>query len=82
DDIDYAAMPRRQEPGAEKYACHETCGSAITLYKAGNHCDNDAFLFAYEYCLSCTSPDDQDIRKHYGTMLSKAGEECGYVVVP
>ncbi|KAF8469934.1 hypothetical protein BDZ91DRAFT_623931, partial [Kalaharituber pfeilii] len=78
DEMDNAAMLRRQEPGTEKYACHEMCGSAIALYEAGNHCDEDAFLVAYEYCLLCAGPGDQDIWSYYGTTLRRAGKECGF----
>ena len=73
----FSALLKRQEPGTPSYDCHDNCGTAITVSKAGgDFCTDEVFLYDYNNCLQCSGPDNFDIWKYYGRSLGKAAETC------
>ncbi|KAL1595649.1 hypothetical protein SLS60_009338 [Paraconiothyrium brasiliense] len=73
----FAALLKRQAPGSPEYACHDNCGTAITVSKAGgDYCTEEVFLYDYKNCLQCAGPDNVDIWKYYGGSLSTAAGKC------
>ncbi|PVI05622.1 hypothetical protein DM02DRAFT_610604 [Periconia macrospinosa] len=79
----FASLLKRQEPGSPAYNCHDNCGSAITLSKAGGDvCKNEAFTTNYKNCLQCSGPDNFNIWRMYGNTLSKVGQGCGLSTTP
>ncbi|KAI9859808.1 MAG: hypothetical protein M1813_006525 [Trichoglossum hirsutum] len=81
----YLALQERQQLGTPLYACHENCGKSITLSKSAGgtkFCTDEAFISAYNACLSCAGPENLDIWKIYGTSVSAAGKACGFATEP
>ncbi|KAF2441072.1 hypothetical protein P171DRAFT_475517 [Karstenula rhodostoma CBS 690.94] len=73
----FATLLKRQAPGSPAYACHDNCGTAITVAKAGgDYCTDEVFLYDYKNCLQCAGPDNVDIWKYYGRSLATAAGEC------
>ncbi|KAJ4347476.1 hypothetical protein N0V95_005397 [Ascochyta clinopodiicola] len=82
EDAYLASLLKRQEPGTPAYNCHDNCGSAITLSRTSNPCDNAAFVADYNNCLKCSGPDNYNIWRYYGNTLSTAGASCGFDTEP
>ncbi|KZM20959.1 hypothetical protein ST47_g7891 [Ascochyta rabiei] len=82
EDVSFASLLKRQEPGTPAYNCHDNCGSAITLSRTTNPCDNPAFVADYNNCLKCSGPDNYNIWRYYGGTLSTAGAGCGFDTEP
>ncbi|XPS79106.1 hypothetical protein M3J09_011094 [Ascochyta lentis] len=78
----FASLLKRQEPGTPAYNCHDNCGSAITLSRTANPCDNAVFVADYNNCLKCSGPDNYNIWRYYGGTLSTAGASCGFDTEP
>ncbi|KAH7383462.1 hypothetical protein BKA64DRAFT_646650 [Cadophora sp. MPI-SDFR-AT-0126] len=78
----HLTLLKRQEPGTPLYACHESCGTAITLSRGSSPCTNDAFLTDYQECLDCAGPDNFNIWRYYGGTLTTAGTSCGLSTTP
>jgi hypothetical protein len=93
----FAALLKRQEPGTPAFACHEACGmfntslvstqlthpgTAVTLSKGGDACQNTEFTTRYNDCLKCAGPDNVNIWRYYGGTLGKAGAACGLDTQP
>ncbi|KAF2747389.1 hypothetical protein M011DRAFT_58472 [Sporormia fimetaria CBS 119925] len=79
----YASLLKRQAPGTPKYTCHEQCGTPISIAKdGGDVCGSNAFVEAYNYCLSCAGPENFDIWKYYGRSLGAIAEACGFETNP
>ncbi|KAF2683346.1 hypothetical protein K458DRAFT_368570 [Lentithecium fluviatile CBS 122367] len=79
----FASLLKRQEPGTPAYNCHDNCGTAITISKAGGDvCSNDVFLFDYRNCLQCAGPDNYNIWRYYGGSLNSVAVECGLDTEP
>ncbi|KAK0103165.1 hypothetical protein ONS95_014963 [Cadophora gregata] len=78
----HLSLLKRQEPGTPQYACHESCGTAITLSRGASPCTNDAFLTDYQECLECAGPDNFNIWRYYGGTLTTAGTNCGLSTTP
>ncbi|KAJ4344671.1 uncharacterized protein N0V89_012415 [Didymosphaeria variabile] len=73
----FATLLKRQAPGSPEYACHDNCGTAITVSKAGgDYCTDEVFLYDYNNCLQCAGPDNVDIWKYYGGSLTTAAGKC------
>ncbi|KAL5412550.1 hypothetical protein PMIN04_009802 [Paraphaeosphaeria minitans] len=73
----FATLLKRQAPGSPGFACHDNCGTAITISKAGgDYCTDDVFLYDYANCLQCAGPDNADIWKYYGGSLTTAAGKC------
>ncbi|KAL5391430.1 hypothetical protein DPSP01_001298 [Paraphaeosphaeria sporulosa] len=76
-DAFFATLLKRQAPGSPEFACHDNCGTAITVSKASSgYCTDDVFLYDYENCLQCAGPDNVDIWKYYGGSLTTAAGKC------
>ncbi|UPX18143.1 uncharacterized protein EKO05_0008455 [Ascochyta rabiei] len=98
EDVSFASLLKRQEPGTPAYNCHDNwcvvilagrnisnitvSGSAITLSRTTNPCDNPAFVADYNNCLKCSGPDNYNIWRYYGGTLSTAGAGCGFDTEP
>ncbi|KAH3986371.1 hypothetical protein HBI44_076810 [Parastagonospora nodorum] len=82
EDIKFAALLKRQAPGTPSYNCHDNCGTAISLSRQPNKCDNDAFKTNYKNCLQCAGPDNYNIWRMYGNTLGTAGASCGLSTEP
>ncbi|KAH3916201.1 hypothetical protein HBI56_036680 [Parastagonospora nodorum] len=82
EDIKFAALLKRQAPGTPSYNCHDNCGTAISLSRQPNKCENDAFKTNYKNCLQCAGPDNYNIWRMYGNTLSTAGASCGLSTEP
>ncbi|KAJ4300941.1 hypothetical protein N0V90_003030 [Kalmusia sp. IMI 367209] len=79
----YATLLKRQDPGTPEYNCHDNCGTAITVSKAGgDYCTNEVFLYDYKNCLQCAGPDNVDIWKYYGGTLTSNAGKCGLDTEP
>lgn len=79
----FAALLKRQEPGTPAYNCHDNCGTAITVSKAGGDtCKDEVFLFDYKNCLQCAGPDNYNIWRYYGGTLSGVASGCGLSTTP
>ncbi|KAF2113144.1 hypothetical protein BDV96DRAFT_633785 [Lophiotrema nucula] len=79
----FAALLKRQEPGTPSYNCHDNCGTAITISKAGGDvCNNNVFLADYKECLQCAGPDNYNIWKYYGNSLTPVASGCGLSTMP
>ncbi|KAH7330519.1 hypothetical protein BKA65DRAFT_59785 [Rhexocercosporidium sp. MPI-PUGE-AT-0058] len=76
------ALLKRQEPGTPLFACHEACGTAITLSRGASPCTDVSFLTDYADCLVCSGPDDFNIWRYYGGTLTTAGTKCGLSNTP
>ncbi|KAF3039993.1 hypothetical protein E8E11_006628 [Didymella keratinophila] len=82
EDAYFASLLKRQEPGTPAYNCHDNCGSAITLSRGADPCNNAVFVTDYNNCLKCSGPDNYNIWRYYGGTLSSAGEKCGLDTEP
>jgi hypothetical protein len=98
EDVKFAALLKRQAPGTPSYNCHDNCGwsfdmfvqaltdqmigTAISLSRQPNKCDNDAFKTNYKNCLQCAGPDNYNIWRMYGNTLGAAGASCGLSTEP
>ncbi|PVH70005.1 hypothetical protein DL98DRAFT_473067 [Cadophora sp. DSE1049] len=78
----HLTLLKRQEPGTPLYACHLSCGTAITLSRGASPCTDDAFLTDYQECLECAGPDNFNIWRYYGGTLTTAGTSCGLSTTP
>ncbi|KAF1994752.1 hypothetical protein P154DRAFT_526847 [Amniculicola lignicola CBS 123094] len=79
----FNALLKRQQPGTPLYNCHDNCGTAITVSKAGGDtCKDEVFLFDYENCLKCAGPDNDNIWRYYGGSLTPVAEKCGLPTAP
>merc|ERR1711939_1046289 len=78
----HLTLLKRQEPGTPLYACHESCGTAITFSRGDSPCTDDAFLSDYQECLECAGPDNFNIWRYYGGTLTTAGTSCGLSTTP
>ncbi|KAF1965004.1 hypothetical protein BU23DRAFT_36984 [Bimuria novae-zelandiae CBS 107.79] len=76
-DTFFTTLLKRQEPGTPAFNCHDNCGTAISVSKAGgDYCTDEVFQHDYENCLVCAGPEGFDIWKYYGASLAKAAEGC------
>ncbi|KAF1920201.1 hypothetical protein BDU57DRAFT_525338 [Ampelomyces quisqualis] len=82
DDAYFATLLKRQAPGTPSFNCHDNCGTAITLSRQTDKCDNVAFKSNYANCLQCSGPDNYNIWRMYGNTLSSAGASCGLATEP
>lgn len=98
EDAKFSALLKRQAPGTPSYNCHDNCGwsfdvfvrsmtdktpgTAISLSRQPNKCDNDAFKTNYKNCLQCAGPDNYNIWRMYGNTLGTAGASCGLSTEP
>ncbi|KAJ4333362.1 hypothetical protein N0V87_007653 [Didymella glomerata] len=82
EDAYFASLLKRQEPGTPAYNCHDNCGSAITLSRGADPCNNAVFVTDYNNCLKCSGPDNYNIWRYYGGTLSSTGEKCGLGTEP
>ncbi|KAF1846055.1 uncharacterized protein K460DRAFT_283144 [Cucurbitaria berberidis CBS 394.84] len=82
EDVVFAKLLKRQEPGTPAFNCHDNCGTAITLSRQPNKCDIEEFKYDYANCLVCAGPDNIDIWKYYGRTLTIAGTSCGLSTEP
>jgi hypothetical protein len=57
-------------------------GTAISLSRQPNACDNQGFKTNYANCLQCAGPDNYNIWRMYGRTLSTAGSSCGLPTEP
>ncbi|KAI9047181.1 hypothetical protein LZ554_008635 [Drepanopeziza brunnea f. sp. 'monogermtubi'] len=76
------ALLKRQEPGTPLFACHSSCGTAVTQSRGANACTDTAFQNNYSACLACAGPSNQNIWILYGNTLSAAGTRCGLSTSP
>ncbi|CAO2649196.1 Nn.00g101450.m01.CDS01 [Neocucurbitaria sp. VM-36] len=81
EEVIFAKLLKRQEPGTPAYACHDAC-TAITVSRQPNPCENEIFLADYEICLTCSGPDNFNIWRYYGGSLSTIGTTCGLETEP
>ncbi|KAJ8108043.1 hypothetical protein OPT61_g8448 [Boeremia exigua] len=82
EDAYFASLLKRQEPGTPAFACHESCGTAITLSRGSDPCNDDTFVSDYNECLKCAGPGNVNIWRYYGATLSTAGAKCGFPTEP
>ncbi|KAK7534210.1 uncharacterized protein J3D65DRAFT_669886 [Phyllosticta citribraziliensis] len=76
-------LGKRQDNDTANYNCHDNCGEAILLVKAGcNVCTDEAFLNDYKNCLQCAGSDNQDIWQYYGPSLTSAAANCSLATTP
>ncbi|KAK8169770.1 hypothetical protein IWX90DRAFT_485674 [Phyllosticta citrichinensis] len=76
-------LGKRQDNDTANYNCHDNCGEAILLVKAGcNVCTDEAFLNDYKNCLQCAGSDNQDIWQYYGPSLTSAAANCSLETTP
>ncbi|KAK7512470.1 uncharacterized protein IWZ02DRAFT_493901 [Phyllosticta citriasiana] len=76
-------LGKRQDNDTANYNCHDNCGEAILLAKAGcNVCSDQAFLKDYKNCLQCAGSDNQNIWQYYGPSLTSAAANCSLATAP
>ncbi|KAL0937782.1 uncharacterized protein CTRU02_207513 [Colletotrichum truncatum] len=74
------ALEKRQDPGTPRYACHENCGTLITLGRTEGYCSTAEWSTRYDACMACAN--EFGIWMYYQSGVTNAAKACGQTPNP